>query len=140
MSNAEPRIVNGNNDVTFYFNEGTMPYGKYNNFHYTYKSVNNDLDVIGDSYFFKNVTEDNYPLLIQKVDNASNVKLMITADYDEVKEYEYEDINALIKKPPLDSMDLIKSKFLDLAKRNKIILNTEELSKLLDNYRKYTTI
>lgn len=48
-----------------------------------------------------------------------------------------EDITALLKKPPLDSMDFIKSKFLDLAKKNKIILNTEELSKILDNYRKY---
>lgn len=48
-----------------------------------------------------------------------------------------EDIMSLIKKPPLDSMDFIKSKFLDLAKKNKIVLNTEELSKILDNYRKY---
>ena len=48
-----------------------------------------------------------------------------------------EDIMSLIKKPPLDSMDFIKCKFLDLAKKNKIVLNTEELSKILDNYRKY---
>lgn len=48
-----------------------------------------------------------------------------------------EDIMSLLKKPPLDSMDFIKSKFLDLAKKNKIVLNTEELSKILDNYRKY---
>ncbi len=48
-----------------------------------------------------------------------------------------EDINVLLKKPPLDSMDFIKNKFLDLAKKNKIVLNTEELSKILDNYRKY---
>ena len=48
-----------------------------------------------------------------------------------------QDIVSLLRKPPLDSMDLIKSKFLDLAKKNKIVLNTDELSKLLDNYRKY---
>lgn len=48
-----------------------------------------------------------------------------------------EDIMSLLKKPPLDSMDFIKCKFLDLAKKNKIVLNTEELSKILDNYRKY---
>lgn len=48
-----------------------------------------------------------------------------------------EDITALLKKPPLDSMDFIKCKFLDLAKKNKIVLNTEELSKILDNYRKF---
>ncbi|MBQ9018790.1 MAG: hypothetical protein IJ097_00575 [Bacilli bacterium] len=47
-----------------------------------------------------------------------------------------EDIKLLIAKPPLDSMDSVKSKFLSLAKKNKIILNTEELSKILDNYRK----
>lgn len=46
-----------------------------------------------------------------------------------------EDITSLLKKPPLDSMDLIKSKFLSLAKKNKIVLNTEGLSTLLDNYR-----
>lgn len=46
-----------------------------------------------------------------------------------------EDITSLLKKPPLDSMDLIKSKFLSLAKKNKIVLNTEGLSTLLDDYR-----
>ncbi len=47
-----------------------------------------------------------------------------------------EDIMSLLKKPPLDSMDVIKCKFLDLAKRQKIILNTEELDKLIEEYRK----
>ncbi len=47
-----------------------------------------------------------------------------------------EDITSLLKKPPLDSMDVIKSRFLTLAKKNKIILNTESLSKILDEYRK----
>ena len=46
-----------------------------------------------------------------------------------------EDIKSLISKPPLDSMDVLKNKFLDLSKKNKIVLNTEELSKLLDDYR-----
>ena len=46
-----------------------------------------------------------------------------------------EDIKSLINKPPLDSMDVLKNKFLDLSKKNKIVLNTEELSKLLDDYR-----
>lgn len=48
-----------------------------------------------------------------------------------------QDITSLLKKPPLDSMDLIREKFLDLAKKNKIVLNTEELGVLLDNYRTY---
>ena len=42
---------------------------------------------------------------------------------------------SLTRKPPLDSMDLIKSKFLDLAKKNKIILNIEQLDIILDAYR-----
>jgi hypothetical protein len=46
-----------------------------------------------------------------------------------------DDIMSIIRKPPLDSMDLIKSKFLDLARKNKIVLNTEELSSVLDDYR-----
>lgn len=46
-----------------------------------------------------------------------------------------EDLMSLLKKPPLDSMDSIKSRFLGLAKKNKIILNTESLSMILDSYR-----
>lgn len=46
-----------------------------------------------------------------------------------------EDIMSLLKKPPLDSMDVIKSKFLDLAKKNKIILNTENLNNIMNKYR-----
>lgn len=46
-----------------------------------------------------------------------------------------EDIMSLLKKPPLDSMDLIKSKMLDIAKKNKVIINSEKLDKVLDNYR-----
>lgn len=46
-----------------------------------------------------------------------------------------EDIMSLLRRPPLDSMDLIKVKFLDLAKKNSVILNAEDLSNLLDNYR-----
>ena len=45
------------------------------------------------------------------------------------------DIKSLIEKPPLDSMDQIKNKFLDLAKKNKIVLNIEELNSIVDNYR-----
>ena len=46
-----------------------------------------------------------------------------------------DDIMSLIRKPPLDSMDLIQSKFLSLAKKNKIILKNDELSKMINNYR-----
>ena len=47
-----------------------------------------------------------------------------------------EDIMSLLRKPPLDSMDSIKSKFLDLARKNKIVLNTSKLDEMLDVYRK----
>lgn len=47
-----------------------------------------------------------------------------------------EDLMSLVKKPPLDSMDVIKSKFLDLAKKNKVVLDTEVLDKILEKYRK----
>ena len=46
-----------------------------------------------------------------------------------------DDLMSLLKKPPLDSMDSIKSKFLGLAKKNKIILNNESLNTILDSYR-----
>ena len=46
-----------------------------------------------------------------------------------------EDIMSLIKKPPLDSMDLIQNKFLSLAKKNKVILNSEELNRKIKEYR-----
>lgn len=48
----------------------------------------------------------------------------------------FEDIKSLISKPPLASMDSIKNKFLEAAKKNKIVLETNELSNLVDNYRK----
>lgn len=46
-----------------------------------------------------------------------------------------EDILSLVKKPPLDSMDQIKIKFLDLAKKNKIVLITTNLDEMIDQYR-----
>lgn len=46
-----------------------------------------------------------------------------------------EDITSLIKKPPLDSMDLIKTKLISISKKEKIILNTDEYNKRIDNYR-----
>lgn len=47
-----------------------------------------------------------------------------------------EDIMSLLRKPPLDSMDSIKSKYLDLAKKNKVVLDTIKLDGMLDDYRK----
>lgn len=46
-----------------------------------------------------------------------------------------EDIKSLLKKPPLDSMDLVRGRLLSLAKKNKIVLNTDNLKGILDAYR-----
>lgn len=46
-----------------------------------------------------------------------------------------EDIMSLLKRPPLDSMDVIKSKFLDLAKKNNVVIDTTSLDNMLNNYR-----
>lgn len=47
-----------------------------------------------------------------------------------------DDIMSLIETPPLASMDLIKNKFLELAKKSEIVLNADSLSNVLDLYRK----
>ena len=47
-----------------------------------------------------------------------------------------EDIMFLFRNPPLDSMDIIKCKFLDIAKSNNVILNSDVLNNALDAYRK----
>lgn len=46
-----------------------------------------------------------------------------------------EDILSLLKKPPLDSMDIIKCKFLNVAKKYKTLIVTEELDRCLILYR-----
>ena len=69
----------------------------------------------------------------QHIDNYKNAIIDIINNNTNV--LVDEDIMSLLRKPPLDSMDLIKSKFLEFAKKNHIILNTEELSSLIDNYR-----
>lgn len=47
------------------------------------------------------------------------------------------DILPLVKKPPLDSMDIIKSKLISLAKKEKIVLDTKGLEELIESYRIY---
>lgn len=46
-----------------------------------------------------------------------------------------EDIYSLIKKPPLDSMDNIKKKLLEISKKNKIILDNSKLDSICNKYR-----
>ena len=67
---------------------------------------------------------DNYVEVVKETIKANTLSLLEN------------DINPLFKKPPLDSMDQIKTKFLLAAKKEKIVLETEKLNKLLDEYRK----
>ena len=46
-----------------------------------------------------------------------------------------EDIHSLFKKPPLDSMDSIKSKIISIGKKYKIIVKIDILEDRLNNYR-----
>lgn len=47
-----------------------------------------------------------------------------------------EDIAGLIKKPPLNSMDKIKNKFLSVAKKNKLVVDSDKMEDALEKYRK----
>ena len=42
-----------------------------------------------------------------------------------------EDLYSLINKPPLDSMDLLKNKLIALAKKNKIVIDNNNLEQEL---------
>lgn len=46
-----------------------------------------------------------------------------------------DDIASLIKKPPLNSMDKIKNKFLSVAKKNELVVDSEKLEEVLNKYR-----
>ena len=72
---------------------------------------------------FKNKLIENYIKSIKEcIKKNTNSLIMV-------------DIISIIEKPPLDSMDVIKNKFLELAKRNKVIVNIDIISSLLENYR-----
>ena len=73
----------------------------------------------------KNQHKDSYKKsLIEIIENNTNVLVN-------------EDIKLLFKKPPLDSMDTISSKFLNVAKKNKVVLNFDDLKEIVNNYREY---
>ena len=46
-----------------------------------------------------------------------------------------EDIKLLFKQPPLDSMDLLKTKIIFLAKNEDAVIDNNQLKKMLDEYR-----
>ena len=70
----------------------------------------------------------------QHVDNYK--KALIETIQNNTKALIDDDVIPLFKKPPLDSMDIIRNKMIIFAKKNKIVLNSLELDRLLNNYRK----
>lgn len=80
--------------------------------------LNEDIEKLKDEHFntYKNA-------VIANIENNSTILVK-------------EDLYSLINKPPLDSMDLLKNKIIDLAKKNKIVIDNNDLDKILDNYRK----
>ena len=74
---------------------------------------------------FRKQHEDSYQMAI--LDNIrNNTDVLVN-----------QDIMSLLKKPPLDSMDLLRTKFLDLAKKNHVIIDIDKLGDLLVQYRNY---
>ena len=80
--------------------------------------LNEDIEKLKDEHFntYKNA-------VIANIENNSTILVK-------------EDLYSLINKPPLDSMDLLKNKIIDLAKKNKIVIDNNDLDRILDNYRK----
>ncbi len=60
------------------------------------------------------------------------VKIMIRDNNRGLME---EDLLPLFKEPPLDSMDVIKQKFLSVAKEENLVLNFEDYSVLIERFR-----
>ena len=69
----------------------------------------------------------------QHIENYKNA--VIENIQNNTKSLVYDDIKSLLGKPPLDSMDLVKNKLLGLAKKNNVVLNTDELNNIFDKYR-----
>lgn len=73
----------------------------------------------------------------QHYDNYKNAVLELINNNTTVL---FDDILLLIKKPPLDSMDSVRNRFLEIAKKYEIVLNTLELNHFLDSYRNHLMV
>ena len=72
-----------------------------------------------------------------KIQHINNYRLAIIETIkNNTRSLVDDDITSLIEQPPLDSMDVVKNKLLDLARKNKIVLKMDSLSDLLLAYRK----
>lgn len=79
---------------------------------------------------------DNELNKIKKEHENSYKEAVLNIIDNNTKSLVNDDIKMLLNKPPLDSMDTIKLKILELAKKNKIVINTENLNNLIIKYRK----
>lgn len=70
---------------------------------------------------------------IQHLNNYKNAILELIQN--NTNRFVQDDVVPLFSKPPLDSMDVIKVKFLSLAKKYHFLLDTEVLEDLLNTYR-----
>ncbi len=70
---------------------------------------------------------------IHKENYCNAVKEMIR---NNTKALVFDDLSVLFDKPPLDSMDLVKQKFLLIAKENHLILETQILEKQIFSFQK----
>jgi hypothetical protein len=77
--------------------------------------------------------DDKEVLIKQHQENYKNIILDIINN--NTNTLVKEDLMSLVVRPPLDSMDVIKTKFISLAKKNKIILDIGKLEVILDDYR-----
>ena len=78
--------------------------------------------------------DDVKQFMKQHIDNYRNA--IIDIIHNNTNVLVDEDITSLLKTPPLDSMDVLKTKLLSFAKSNRIVFNTESLNKILESYRK----
>lgn len=83
-----------------------------------------EYDIVNELENYQKQHYDNYIKAVKQIVNNNTMSL-----FDD-------DIFSLIKTPPLDSMDQIKSKFLSLAKKEKIILEGNKLNIMIEKYRK----
>ncbi len=77
--------------------------------------------------------DDKVQKVIKK--HTENYKNALLQTVDDNTDSLLEEIKVILKEPPLASMDLIKSKILNFAKTNQVIISLEKLQQLTETYR-----
>ena len=89
MNNALPEIKEIKNGLSFYFNQNTMVYQQYPNLHYNYQILNHPFKQVNDLY------SDNYPLILQQIEKTNDIKLLISASFENDDNFKYQDISKI---------------------------------------------